>query len=75
MSEMTPTERAGLAVSLLYEARAAGMAGLTANEMAERLGLTTNGARRMLNRLSRVVPATKIDDAWAICGSDGSFDD
>jgi DNA-binding IclR family transcriptional regulator len=51
------------------------MAGLTANEMAERLGLTTNGARRMLNRLSRVVPATKIDDAWAICGSDGSFDD
>lgn len=72
MGELTPTERAGRAVYLLHEARARGM---TANEMASRLGMTPNGARRMLNRLSRVVPAAKADDGWMLCGSNGDFEE
>jgi len=69
MGELTPTERAGRAVYLLHEARARGM---TANEIASRLGMTPNGARRLMNRLSRSVPVATIDQRWAICGSDGA---
>jgi len=43
--------------------------------MAARLGLTPNGTRRMLNRLSRVVPAARSDYGWMLCGRDGSIEE
>lgn len=68
-SEMTPTERAGLAVWLLSQQP------MTPRVLAERLEITPHGARAMLRRLSLAVPLVDDGGEWRICGSDGRFEE
>jgi hypothetical protein len=68
-SEMTPTERAGLAVWLLSQTP------MTPRVLAERLEITPHGARAMLRRLSLAVPLVDDNGEWRICGSDGTFEE
>lgn len=65
--EMTPTERAGVAVRLLEQQP------MTPRSLAEKLEMTPHGARALLRRLSRVVPLVDDGGRWRICGSDGTF--
>lgn len=69
VSEMTPTERAGLAVWLLLQQP------MTPRSLAERLEITPHGARAMLRRLSLAVPLIDDGGRWRICGSDGTFEE
>ena len=53
---MLPTERIGRATWLLAQGRS-----MTVRELAETLEMTTSGASKLLDRLSRVLPLV-VDD-------------
>lgn len=68
--ELTPTERAGLAVWLLLQGP------MTPRELAGRLEMSPHGARALLRRLSGSVPLSSDEGGcWRVCGSDGLFGD
>lgn len=59
MRESTPTERIGLTAYRLTIGH-----GTTARQLAEDLGLTVQGARFMLEKLSLVLPLTVENGVW-----------
>jgi len=58
-SEYLPTERIGLIVYHLCEGEI-----FTVAQVAEMAGITYQGARQMLNRLSRTIPILCLDGEW-----------
>jgi hypothetical protein len=53
------TERIALVTAYLYEGGT-----VTPAFVADRIGITENGAWRMLSKLSRVLPITEEDGQW-----------
>ncbi len=58
----TPTERIGLAAYLLAQGHTT-----TARQLAGDLAITEHGARKMLEKLSRVLPLVNDGGVWRIC--------
>lgn len=58
--DMVATERAGLALWLLLQEP------MSTAEAAERCGLSYEGARQLLTKLSRVVPIYREGGKWCI---------
>lgn len=61
MQDRTPTERIGLTAYCLAHGRQ-----MTARQLAADLGITEHGARKMLEKLSLVLPLTDEDGVWRI---------
>lgn len=60
-SELSAQERAALALWLVMQEP------LGNPELADRLGMTADGARVMMCKISRVVPICYVEHAWRIC--------
>lgn len=58
----TPTERIGLVAYLLAQGHTT-----TARQLAGDLAITEHGARKMLEKLSRVLPLINDGGVWRIC--------
>ena len=58
----TPTERIGLVAYLVAMGHTT-----TARQMATDLGITEHGARKMPEKLSRVLPLVNDGGVWRIC--------
>lgn len=61
--EVLPTERTGVIVYVLMSHRGQKF---TTAQLAQRVGLTHNGAWRMLCKLSRKIPICQEIDGWVI---------
>ncbi len=57
----TPTERIGLVAYLLAQGHTT-----TTRQLATDLGLTEHGARKMLEKLSRVLPLVNDGGIWRV---------
>jgi len=60
-SDLLPTERVALAMWLLMQQP------MTTRNLALRLGMSIEGARVMLTKMSRVVPIHWHEGRWQVC--------
>jgi hypothetical protein len=68
--ELTPQERAAL-TGWMFAQLKPGM-GVTTSEVAEWTGMTVDGARQMLNKLSRLaVPLYRVGRRWFVLRRNG----
>jgi hypothetical protein len=61
--ELTPQDRAALVTYWLQQGHR-----FTSRDIAAAFGMTTDGARRMMGRISRVIPLVCIHTVWGMMG-------
>lgn len=65
--DMSPTERAALLVYELASGRT-----MTARQISERYNITTRGAYKLVNRISRTVPIYEESGVWRVLQKDAA---